>query len=39
MGTPVTGKNGSIVVSALSARANLGKLLDRVDGERRSLVI
>ena len=39
MGTPTTDKTGSIVVSALSARANFGKLLDRVDGERRSLVI
>ena len=29
----------SIIVSVLSARANLGKLLDRVDTERRSLVI
>jgi prevent-host-death family protein len=27
------------VVSALSARANFGKLLDRVSDERRSLVI
>ena len=34
-----TDKNGSIVVSALSARANFGKLLRRVDDERRSLVI
>ncbi|MGO9259424.1 MAG: type II toxin-antitoxin system Phd/YefM family antitoxin [Bryobacteraceae bacterium] len=34
-----TGKNGSIVVSALSARANFGKLLGRVEDERRSLVI
>ena len=39
MGTATTGKAGSIVVSALSARANFGKLLNRVDGERRSLVI
>ena len=30
---------GPAVVSALSARANLGKLLERVDTERRSLVI
>jgi prevent-host-death family protein len=29
----------SIVVSALSARANFGKLLRRVEDERRSLVI
>jgi prevent-host-death family protein len=39
MGTSTTGKASSIVVSALSARANFGKLLDRVEGERRSLVI
>lgn len=32
-------KNGTIVVSALGARANFGKLLRRVDDERRSLVI
>ena len=32
-------KNGTIVVSALRARANFGKLLTRVDEERRSLVI
>ena len=34
-----TSKNGTIVVSALRARANFGKLLRRVDDERRSLVI
>jgi len=34
-----TSKYGSIVVSALSARANFGKLLRRVEDERRSLVI
>jgi prevent-host-death family protein len=33
------GKNGSIVVPAQRARANFGKLLNRVDAERRSLVI
>jgi len=32
-------KNGSIVVSALRARANFGELLRRVEDERRSLVI
>jgi prevent-host-death family protein len=32
-------KNGTIVISALRARANFGKLLRRVDDERRSLVI
>jgi prevent-host-death family protein len=37
--TPTTGKNGTIVVSALRARANFGKLLSRVDDERRSLII
>jgi prevent-host-death family protein len=39
MGTVTTGKNGSIVVSALSVRTNFGKLLNRVEVERRSLVI
>src|ERR1700758_5185231 len=34
-----TDKIGSIVVSALRARANFGKLLRRVEDERRSLVI
>jgi prevent-host-death family protein len=34
-----TAKNDSIVVSALCARANFGKLLRRVEDERRSLVI
>jgi len=32
-------KNDSIVVSALRARTNFGKLLERVESERRSLVI
>ena len=32
-------KNGAIVVSAMRARENFGKLLNRVDDERRSLVI
>jgi prevent-host-death family protein len=36
--TPL-GKNGAIIVSALRARANFGKLLRRVDDERRSLII
>ena len=39
MATSTTGKGDTIVVSVLSARTNLGKLLERVDGERRSLVI
>jgi prevent-host-death family protein len=34
-----TGNNGSIVVSALHARANFGNLLRQVAEERRSLVI
>jgi prevent-host-death family protein len=34
-----TAKNGSIVVSALHARSNFGRLLRRVADERRSLVI
>jgi prevent-host-death family protein len=34
-----TGKSGTIVVSALRARANFGKLLSRVEDERRSLII
>src|ERR1700730_2229114 len=37
--TTATGRNGMIVVSALFARANFGKLLRRVDDERRSLII
>jgi prevent-host-death family protein len=34
-----TRTNGTIVVSALRARANFGKLLRRIEDERRSLVI
>ena len=34
-----TGKNESIVVSALTARTGFGKLLRRVEEEHRSLVI
>ena len=37
--TTTTGKNGSLVVSVLRARANFGKLLNRVEDERRSLII
>jgi prevent-host-death family protein len=37
--TTTVGKNGTIVVSALHARANFGNLLRCVDDERRSLVI
>jgi prevent-host-death family protein len=39
MGSSAIGKSASIVVSALSARSNFGKLLNCVDAERRSLVI
>ena len=39
MATTPLGKNGTIVVSALRARANFGKLLRQVDDEPRSLVI
>lgn len=39
MATPRTGKNTTIVVSALSARSNFGKLLRRVENEQLSLVI
>src|ERR1700716_4203676 len=39
MATLPTDKNSMIVVSALHARANFGKLLRRVEDERRSLVI
>ena len=34
-----TGKNQSILVSALTARTGFGKLLRRVEDEHRSLVI
>jgi len=37
--TTTTGKNGTLVVSVLRARANFGKLLNRVEDERRSLII
>ena len=33
------GKNETLVVSALRARANFGRLLRRVEDERRSVVI
>src|SRR5260370_326997 len=39
MSTIKTPTNGTIVVSALHARSNFGKLLRRVEEERRSLVI
>jgi prevent-host-death family protein len=37
--SPARQKIGAVVVSALEARANFGRLLERVDSERRSLVI
>ena len=39
MATTTADRSNSIVVSALDARTNFGKLLRRVDSERRSLVI
>lgn len=39
MATATARKNDTIVVSALNARSNFGKLLRRIDVERRSLVI
>lgn len=39
MATATARKGDSIIVSALSARTNFGKLLRRVDVEQRSLVI
>jgi prevent-host-death family protein len=38
MGTAATGRN-AIVISALRARANFGKLLEKLENERQSLVI
>jgi prevent-host-death family protein len=39
MATATLRKNGTIVVSALNARSHFGKLLRRIDVERRSLII
>ena len=39
MPNSTTSRNGAIEVSALSLRTNLGKILRRMDVERRSLVI
>ena len=36
---PISERNVPVVVSALKARANFGELLNRIDTERRSLVI
>jgi len=35
----IYGNSGTLVVSVIRARANLGRLLQRVEDERRSLVI
>jgi prevent-host-death family protein len=39
MATRTARENNTIVVSALNARSNFGKLLRRIDVERRSFVI
>jgi prevent-host-death family protein len=39
MPTAMAKRNGAIIVSALNLRTNLGKILRRMDTERRSLVI
>jgi prevent-host-death family protein len=39
MASPTTTRNGAMVVSALRVRSHFGKLLRRVEDERRSLVI
>ena len=39
MATATLKRNGTIVVSALNARSHFGKLLRRIDVERRSLII
>jgi len=39
MATTTPNRDGAIVVSALSLRTNLGKILRRLDVEQRSLVI
>jgi PHD/YefM family antitoxin component YafN of YafNO toxin-antitoxin module len=36
---PKSAKNPTLVVSALQARSNFGRLLRQIEGERRSLVI
>ncbi|MGB2632858.1 MAG: type II toxin-antitoxin system Phd/YefM family antitoxin [Candidatus Acidiferrum sp.] len=38
-GTSTRDKNSTLVISALRARANFGKMLNRVEDERRSLII
>jgi len=39
MGTPTIYRNGGRVVSALNARSNFGRLLERVDVHHKSIVI
>ena len=39
MATTTPNRDGALVVSALSLRANLGKILRRLDVEQRSLII
>jgi prevent-host-death family protein len=39
MASPAVGKNSAVIVSALRARANFGKLLRRAENERQSFVI
>ena len=39
MGTPTIDRNGGRVVSALNARSNFGRLLERVDVHHKSIVI
>ena len=39
MASSATGKNTPIVISALRARANFGKLLQRLENERQALII
>ncbi len=39
MPTPATNKNGATVISALTLRTNLGKVLRRIDVEQRSLIV
>lgn len=39
MASPARGKNNPVVISALRARANFGKLLQQIDSEGQSLVI
>jgi prevent-host-death family protein len=38
-GTSIRGENNTVVISALRVRANFGKLLNRVEDDRQSLII